>query len=59
MPVVPRAVGRPGFDPRVGKIPLEKGKAYLLQYSGVESMGSQRVLRGLRDFHSILRNVAT
>ena len=40
---------RPGFDPWAGKIPLEKGTAYPLQYSGLENSmdfivhGSQRV----------------
>ena len=51
--------GRPGVWSRVWEDSPGEGKGYPLRYSGLESMGSQRVLTGLRDFHIILRNVAT
>ena len=47
---------RPGFDPRVGKIPGE-GKGYSLQYSGLENSidcivhGVEKSWTRLSDFH--------
>ena len=53
----PPAMQRPGFDPWVGKIPLEQGKfthssilAWRIPWT-VQSMGSHKVRHDQSDFH--------